>query len=95
MAETKYDQMTLTERAELHILSARQMLGTAAQHYQQAGNQLPGPQAQAMHVASAAAMFSGAQAEAALAQACAMLAANQGGPQAAERIGLGNRLVTE
>lgn len=29
-----YEHMTLTERAEAHILSARQLLGGANQHYQ-------------------------------------------------------------
>lgn len=38
-----YDQMTLTERAEAHILSARQQLGAAAQNLQAAGNQVAGP----------------------------------------------------
>ena len=74
-----YEQMTLTERAEAHILSARQLLGGANQHYQQSGNQIQGPDGQKVNLAAAQALFTGAQAEALLAQACAALAANQGG----------------
>lgn len=73
-----YEQMTLTERAEAHILAARQLLGGAQQNMVAANNQLPGPAGQALAIAAAEAMWTGAQAEAQLAQACAMLAANEG-----------------
>ena len=73
-----YEQMTLTERAEAHILAARQQLGAAAQNLQAAGNRLPGPQGQALALGAAQACFVGAQAEATLANACALLAQNEG-----------------
>ena len=37
--ERTYEQMTLTERAEAHILAARQHLGAANQNLAVAGNQ--------------------------------------------------------
>lgn len=73
-----YESMTLTERAEAHILAARGLLGMAQQNMAQANNQLPGPAGQALAIAAAEALWAGAAAEAQLAQACAMLAANQG-----------------
>lgn len=76
--ERTYEQMTLTERAEAHILAARQHLGAANQNLAVAGNQLPGPQAQLFALQAANACFAGAAAEAQLAQACAMLAGNVG-----------------
>ena len=78
MAERPYEQCTLTERAERHIYSAREMLGAAQQNMQAAGNQLPGPQATQLNILAAQAYWTAAQAEAALANTCALLALTEG-----------------
>lgn len=74
-----YDQMTLTERAQAHILASRVMLGQAEANLSQATSQLGGtPGQQQLSIAAAHALWAGAQAEATLASACAQLAANEG-----------------
>lgn len=73
-----YEQMTLTERAELHILAARMRLSDAQNAMLAANNQLPGLESKVLNVTAAAALWAGAQAEATLANACALLAANEG-----------------
>ncbi len=75
-----YEQMTLTERAEMHILSARTQLGNAAANLAQLNSALlertPQQVQGVMQVAGT--FFAGAQAEAQLANACALLALNEG-----------------
>lgn len=80
MSERTYEQMTLTERAEAHILSARTHLGNAAANLGQLNSallgQTPAQVDAVMRVAGT--FFAGAAAEATLANVCALLAQNEG-----------------
>lgn len=86
MEPRPYEQMTLTERAEAHILSARIQLGNANQNLQQLNSALLGqtPQQVSAVIQAAGTFFAGATAEATLAQTCALMALNEG-----SRAGLG------
>lgn len=56
-----YDQMTLTERAEAHVLAARMLLGQAQANLTQATSQLGGtPGQQQLSIAAAQALWTGA-----------------------------------
>lgn len=87
-----YDQMTLTERAEAHVLAARMLLGQAQANLQQSAAALVEPSQQQLSIAAAQALWTGAQAEATLANACALLAANQ---SATREVGTPAKLETK
>lgn len=89
MNEIAYESLTLTERAERHVLAARHLLSNAQAQAHQLNSPLAAdPQTQAVLLAAAQAFWTGAQAEAALANACALLAANAGTPNPVSKLDL-------